>query len=292
VPSPPLPLVQGPPGLSRKDFECLANLIQERTGIHLPPAKRTLLESRLGKRVRELGLSFGGYCQRILDQRDPEELIELIDRVTTNKTDFYREPAHFELLQDQILPALHRAGPSRELRVWSAACSTGEEPYTLAMVLAEAATRLPGLRFRVLATDLSTRVLRHAELAQYTEEQVKPLPLGLRRRWLLRSVDDPDVVRVRRTLRNHVELRRLNLLDADYALGRPQDLVFCRNVLIYFSRALQLEVVRRLADVLSPDGYLFLGHSESLPARELSLEQIAPTVYRRRPPGQPQVHRP
>jgi len=271
--------------LSRRDFERLGAFIEQRFGIRMPLAKKTLLESRLGKRVHQLGLTFSGYCDRILSGSSPEELVELVDRVTTNKTDFFREPYHFEVLVNECLPALH-IGPreGRALRVWSAACSTGEEPYSLAMVLAEAAKRFPGLHFHILATDLSNRVLRRAAAGLYTEEQVSAIPLPLRRRFLLRSVDDPSVVRVRRALRERVELRRLNLLDDDYDLPQAMDVIFCRNVLIYFSRTLQLEVVGRLHAALVPGGFLFLGHSESLPAREFPFDLVAPTVYRRREP--------
>ncbi len=160
------------------------------------------------------------------------------------------------------------------------------------MVLAEAQARHPDLRFQVLATDLSTRVLRMAEAALYTEELVQPIPLPLRRRWLLRSVADPAVLRIRKALRERVEFRRLNLLDRRYELRQPQDVIFCRNVLIYFSRPLQLEVVERLTEALSPGGYLFLGHSESLSARHLPLEPVAPTVYRRRSTGHREGRRP
>jgi chemotaxis protein methyltransferase CheR len=275
------------PALSPRDFARLSAFIEARYGIHLPPAKRTLLEARLGKRVRELGLpGFGAYCDRVLGGAASDELLLLVDRVTTHKTEFFREPAHFELLVHAALPALRPPGAAHPepLRVWSAGCSTGEEPYTLAMVLAEAAAT-GALRdrrgFEILATDVSAGVLRIAEEGVYTEALVCPVPLPLRRRWLLRSVADENVVRVRRVLRERVHFRPLNLLDEDYGIRQPVDAIFCRNVLIYFERALQLAIVERLVQTLAPGGFLFLGHSETLQGTPFQLESIAPTVYRR-----------
>jgi chemotaxis protein methyltransferase CheR len=282
----PVELPSGAPTLSRGDFERLAAFIEAECGIHLPPAKRTLLESRLGRRVLELGMcNFTEYCDLVLGG-DGDELVQLLDRTTTNKTDFFREARHFELLVTSVLPALARggAGERRPIRVWSAGCSTGEEPYTLAMVLAAEAERRP-LRFEILGTDLSTRALRRAEAATYSEDQIQPVPVVLRRRWLLRSVDDPQVVRVRRELRDLVQLRRLNLLDRDYRLGARVDVIFCRNVFIYFDRATQEAVLRRFARCLAPGGFLFLGHSETASGLDVPFDALAPAFYRRRDGG-------
>lgn len=287
----PAPLPAAHPALSPRDFARLSAFIEARYGIHLPPGKRILLEARLGKRVRELGLSgFEAYCDRVLGGAAGDELLLLVDRVTTHKTEFFREPAHFEVLVRTALPALRPPGAAHPepLRLWSAGCSTGEEPYTLAMVLAEAAAS-GALRdrfaFELLATDVSPGVLRTAEEGVYTEALVCPVPLPLRRRWLLRSVADENVVRVRRALRERIHFRPLNLLDADYGIREPMDVIFCRNVLIYFERALQLAIVERLVQVLAPGGFLFLGHSETLQGAPFPLEPIAPTVYRRTAAG-------
>ncbi len=250
----------------------------------MPPSKRTLLEARLGRRMQELGMSgFSQYCDHVLGGHSAEELVHMVDRVTTNKTDFFREPQHFDYLVKEALPVLaqqHGAGVDRELRVWSAACSTGEEPYTLAMVLDEALG--PQGRFQILATDLSSRVLRHAAEAVYPEPAVQPVPLQLRRRYLMRSLADENLVKIRRGLRERVKLRQLNLLDRDYRISTPQDVVFCRNVFIYFERRLQAEILRHFARTMVGGGFLFLGHSETINGLDVPFDAVAPTVYRRR----------
>jgi len=276
----------GSTGLSARDFARLSAFIERHCGIRMPIAKKTLLESRLSGRVRELGMKgFSEYCDHVLGGLSSEELVHMVDKVTTNKTDFFREPQHFEALVRQALPALtelHGAGARRELRVWSAGCSTGEEPYTLAMVLSEVATGGPPLRFQILATDLSTRVLRHAIAALYEEDQVQPIPLSLRRKYLLRSVSDENVVRVGPRLRRLVRFRQLNLLDDDYGIRPPVDVIFCRNVFIYFERKTQQEILCRFGRSLDQGGFLFLGHSETINGLDVPFEQVAPTVYRRR----------
>ena len=272
------------PALSQRDFARLSDFIRQHFGIHLPPAKKVLLESRLRGHLHELGLSdFRAYCDRVLSGGSTDELVQMVDKITTNKTDFFREPQHFEVLVRTVLPALaaHGAGAQRELRVWSAACSTGEEPYTLAMVLSEV-EQTPRLRFRIIGSDLSTRVLKHGRAALYRDEQVAPVPLALRRKYLLRSVTDTGLVRVGPALRGLVSFRRVNLLDRDYALGGPVDVVFCRNVFIYFERSTQRDILLRFAENLAPGGFLFLGHSETINGLDVPFDQIAPTVYRRR----------
>ncbi len=276
----------GSAGLSERDFARLSAFIERHCGIRMPIAKKTLLESRLSGRVRELGMKgFSEYCDHVLGGHSAEELVHMVDKVTTNKTDFFREPQHFEVLVRQALPALaerHGAGDRRELRVWSAGCSTGEEPYTLAMVLSEVAAPGPKLRFQVLATDLSTRVLRHAQAALYQESQVQPVPLELRRKYLLRSMTDAEVVRVGPRLRSLVRFRQVNLLDHDYGIRPPVDVIFCRNVFIYFERKTQQDILRRFGQSLAPGGFLFLGHSETINGLDVPFDQVAPTVYRRR----------
>lgn len=295
APRPVSPTAGFEAALGDREFERLQRLIEQEAGIHLGPAKRALVVGRLGKRLRDLGLaSFRQYCELV--ERDPAERVQMLDRISTNETHFFREPRHFELLQRELLPRWEReAGEGlrpRRLKVWSAACSTGEEPFTLAMVLLRAFPPGSGWELDILASDISTRVLRRAEDATWPVDKADEIPEADLKRFMLRGVGPQEgVMRASPELRDIIRFARINLMEEPAGLG-AMDLVFCRNVLIYFSRALQLEVVRRLADVLSPDGYLFLGHSESLPARELSLEQIAPTVYRRRPSGQPQVHRP
>lgn len=253
------------------------------------PAKRIMLETRLRKRVRALGLeSFAAYC-RYLDSPDGrgQEWPNLIDAVTTHKTDFFREPAHFEILVDQALPELARmcgAGIRQPFLVWSAACSTGEEPYTLAMVLRRYADSAAprNFQFRIEATDISRAVLETARLAIYPQAALRQVPADLCRKYVLRSKDrDRAVVRMTPEIRACVHCRQLNLIEANYGFTEPFDVVLCRNVMIYFERPMQQKILHRMSLTLRPGGYLLMGHSESLNGLDLPLVQVAPTVYRR-----------
>lgn len=267
--------------LSREQFARLGALIESRCGIRLPASKKVMLERRLRKRLFALGLrAFTPYCERVLGG-DEEEFVHMVDEVTTNKTDFFREPAHFEYLVHAALPALVASGAGGEVRVWSAACSSGEEPFTLAMVLAEFAARRPGFRYRVLATDLCTEVLAQAMSATYPEERVEPVPRALRQKYLLRRRDGTPEVRMVPELREAVRFRQQNLLAPDLERVGPHEVIFCRNVLIYFQRRVQHGVLQRFVRCLVPGGYLFLGHSETINGHDLPLVQVAPTVYRK-----------
>jgi chemotaxis protein methyltransferase CheR len=217
----------------------------------------------------------------------PDEAVHLIDAVTTNKTDFFREPEHFRILVRQALPTIladrHMVAQA-QLKLWSAACSTGAEPYTLAMVLADWRENRPGLRISILATDLSTEVLAVGRRAVYPEAMVAVVPPDFRHRYLLRSRDKTkQLVRVTPELRGCVRFARLNLMDDNYPLDRDFDVIFCRNVLIYFDKPTQRTVLQRICQHLRPGGYLFLGHSESLAGLDLPLRSVANTVLRRVP---------
>jgi chemotaxis protein methyltransferase CheR len=211
------------------------------------------------------------------------ELIHLIDVVTTNKTDFFREPGHFSYLVEKALPELTARGDGgRPLLVWSAGCSTGEEPYTLAIVLSEYALSHPGFRFRILATDISTTVLAKAEMGVYSDDTVNPVLSALRRKYFMRSRDArSDRMRVVPELRRLVEFRRLNFMDDDFGIADKADAIFCRNVIIYFDRPTQERILRKLAHHLVPRGYMFVGHSETLHDMDLPLAPVAPALYRR-----------
>lgn len=272
--------------LRSDDFVRLSSLIESEYGIKMPPSKRTMLESRLQRRVRQLGLpDLKRYVEFLFSEEGIGlELVHLADVITTNKTDFFREPVHFDLLLSLVLPEL--LGRQREsgspLRVWSAGCSTGEEPFTLAIVLNEFAERVAAFSFTILATDLSAGVLEKGRLGVYDRARIAPVPLLLQKRYFLRSKDpDLDLVRVKPFLRELVRFKRLNLKDARYDIAEPFDVVFFRNVIIYFSRETQREIVRRVCRSLKVGGFLFMGHSETLFGMDLPLEQIAPTVYRR-----------
>ncbi len=276
--------------LSDRDFRRMQDLIGGECGIDLAASKRVMLEARLKRRARAVGAaSLAAYCDFV--QR-PEgrarEWDSLVDAVTTHKTDFFREPAHFDYLADHAVPMLadtSGAGTRRPLQLWSAASSTGEEPYTLAMVLSECAAAMPrhDYRFHIEATDISTAVLETARRGVYPETAVEPVPLELRRRYLLRSKDrTKHLVRVSPQLRHQVTFRPLNLMDQDYHFDEPLDIVFCRNVMIYFTRPKQQTILQHIVSHLRVGGYLMMGHSESLNGLDLPLEQVTPTVYRRR----------
>ena len=281
-----------PPSMDRlkqADFRRLASFIEDYSGIKMPPSKITMLEGRLRHRARHTGAaSLADYCHMLFDDDGLQsEAVHLIDAVTTNKTDFFREPEHFRILVKHALPALladRRAAPQAQVKLWSAASSTGAEAYTLAMVLAEWREHHQGHRFAILGTDLSTEVLATARRAVYPEAMAAAIPPELRQRYLLRSRDrSRRLVRVVPELRGWVTFGRLNLMDADYQVDRDFDVIFCRNVLIYFDKPTQHAVLQRLCRHLRPGGYLFLGHSESLAGMALPLRSVANTVLRRPP---------
>ena len=272
--------------LSTRDFKQLSAFIEKEVGIQLPPTKQVMVESRLRKRLRALGLSdFPSYMARVFGpSRDEGEIIHLIDAVTTNKTDFFREPHHFTYLAREALPELLAEGDGRSthpLTVWSAASSTGEEPYTLAMVLSELAES-QALNWQILATDISTAVLERARRAIYTDACAAAIPGVLKHKYLLRSRDRAQgLVRIHPRLRQRVTFQRLNLLSRHYNLPRPIDVIFCRNVFIYFNRATQAQILMRFVEALRPGGFVFLGHSETTNGLSVPLVQIAPTIYQK-----------
>ncbi len=274
------------PSLSARDFARLGHFVNARTGIKVNGEKKTLFESRLQKRMRHLGLKdFGEYCEFLFSAEGAEaELGHLIDAVTTHKTDFFREPDHFDFLADVALPELMKSRGKGRLAVWSSACSTGEEPYTIAMVLSECINRFfaPGiLNFDVLATDISNGVLQKAKNAIYSEEQVAPVPVQMRKKYLLRSKDRTKMlVRIAPELRNKVFFSPLNLTEDNFEGIQVQDIIFCRNVVIYFNRDVQKRLLRRVCDKLAPGGYLFMGHSEAIHGFGLPLAKAGPSIYR------------
>jgi len=269
--------------LSSSEFSLLSDFLHSELGIKLPASKRTMLAGRLSKRLRVLAMnSFTAYCDFVFSPAGhAKELIHLLDAVTTNKTDFFREPSHFSHLTNMVLPRFLARG-KKHLRIWSAACSTGEEPYTLAMVLSDFQRRNIGVTFDILATDVCTRVLEVARQAIYPMERVTPVPPEFRKRYLLRGTgENRPLVRLAPEQRAKVRFGRLNFMDGDYRLPSRQHIIFCRNVLIYFDRPTQETVINRLCQYLEPGGSLFLGHSESIMGYAVPLVQEAPTVHRR-----------
>lgn len=281
------PIVKAPASatdqIGSRDFALLADYIFDYAGIRMPPSKRTMLEGRLRRRQRALGLdTLEAYCRHVLTGNNLDrEGVHLINAVTTNKTDFFREPVHFDFLRDVALPALE-ANYLRKIRAWSVACSTGPEPYTMAMLLDEFASARRGVTYSVLATDLDTEVLEIARLGIYPSDLAAPVPAALRKKYLMESRDPArGEVRVVPQLRRAIAFARLNLMDECYPVGEPMHLIFCRNVLIYFDKPTQHSVVSKLVSKLAPGGYLFLGHSESIAGLDLPLVPVAHTVFQR-----------
>jgi chemotaxis protein methyltransferase CheR len=269
-----------PAELSTAGFQRLARFITSELGIKMPESKLTMVQSRLLRRVRELHLqSVERYCEYFFESHNAKEREHFINAITTNKTDFYREPEHFSFLHNVVLPAAGRTGS--RFKAWSAGCSSGEEPYTLAMVLAEFGRYERGFDFAILATDVSTKVLGSAQTGIYRESQVLPLPPELRRKYLLRSRNNSDgLARVVPELRKKVSFHQLNFMDGDYPIRDTFDIIFFRNVMIYFDRSTQEAVINKMCRHLAPGGYLFAGHSESLAGLDIPLRPLKASIYR------------
>lgn len=264
-----------------RDFAFLSRLAYEHTGIKLGENKRQMVYGRLARRIRQLGLgSFSDYCARV--EQDPEaELGELVNAITTNLTAFFRENHHFEHLAQTALPEIMACNAGRRrLRIWSAGCSTGEEPYSIAMTLAESA-ELSGWDARILATDIDTNVVAKAQSGVYAEERIKGIDPQRLRRWFQRgSGANAGKARASQRLREMISFRQLNLLG-DWPMQGPFDIIFCRNVVIYFDKATQCRLFARYADILAPHGYLYIGHSETLFKISDRFRSLGGTVYQK-----------
>ncbi|MBY6242653.1 protein-glutamate O-methyltransferase CheR [Methylosinus sp. Sm6] len=273
-------------GLSDRYFRTLAAFVERETGIRLPPSKRMMVEGRLRRRVKALGLAdLDEYAELVFERGQLEkESVHLIDCMTTNKTDFFREPEHFQILAQDIMPQLlaQRRRRTDRFKLWSAASSIGAEAYTIAMVLADLAKVEP-FDFRILGTDICSAALAQARRAVYPEDMLAPTPLAMRERYVMRSRDPARrEARIVPELRRLTRFERLNLMDASYPVDEGMDVIFCRNVLIYFSARTQQAVVANLCRHLRPGGYLLLGHSESMAGgKQPDMRQIASTVFRR-----------
>lgn len=271
--------------LSQEDFDKLSRFIYKESGIKMPPVKRVMLQSRLQKRLRELEMSnFKEYCEYVFSKDGiNNEIIHMLDVVSTNKTDFFREPVHFDYLQGNVLPEfVQQKATTKTIKVWSAGCSSGEEPYTIAIVMAEFAERNPGFDFSIIGTDISTQILQKAIDAVYKEDRVAIIPLELKKKYLLKSKDRVNpTVKIAQNLRRKVRFGRLNFMDNQYDVPETFDVVFCRNVLIYFDRETQEKVIQKLCTKLRSGGYFFLGHSESIMNMDVPLRQIKPTIFQK-----------
>ncbi|WP_297509150.1 protein-glutamate O-methyltransferase CheR [uncultured Caulobacter sp.] len=274
------PVAPGDP-LSARNFARLAEFIHSYSGIKMPSNKQTMLEGRLRRRMRAHGMDdVNAYCRFLFEEGGLDgETTYLIDAVTTNKTEFFREPVHFTFMEKTALPRLAKS--RGHINVWSAAASTGAEAYTLAMVLDEF-RHAHRVDYSILATDICTEVLDQAIAGRYPEAMIEPVSTSRRQRYVMRAKDPGrGEVRIVPGLRSKVAFGRLNLMDETYPVEREMDIIFCRNILIYFDKPTQAKVLTRLCRHLAPDGYLFLGHSESIVGIDLPVRQVANTIFQK-----------
>jgi chemotaxis protein methyltransferase CheR len=268
------------------EFKRFSSLIQAEFGIKMPPTKKILLQSRFQKRLRALGMqSYKEYCDYVFSEKGhTQERSHLIDVVTTNTTHFFREPKHWDIMNSIALPDLWErgiGGRGKKLKIWSAGCSSGEEPYTLAMVLSEWAAKNNGFDFSILGTDISCEILQKAMRAIYPMDRANDIPMELKKKYILKGKNKAKpLIKMDRYLRGKITFQRLNFME-DFRLPEQQDIIFCRNVVIYFDRATQVVLFNKFCNNLKKDGYLFIGHSESLSGMELPIKQVAPTVFKK-----------
>jgi chemotaxis protein methyltransferase CheR len=271
--------------LKDSEFKQLSKLIFEEYGIKMPLAKKIMLQSRLQKRLRALEMtSFGDYCDYLFSTEGLQaEVIHMIDVVSTNKTDFFREPVHFDYLNEVVLPFYAENYASQKtINIWSAGSSSGEEAYTIAITMEEFIAKYKNFSYQINGTDISTIVLNKAASAIYPEEKTEVIPLSIKRKYFLRSKDkESPRVRVIKDIRRKVNFSRLNLMDNSYNMPTNFNIVFCRNTLIYFEREVQEKVISKLCHHLEPGGFFFIGHSESLTGFNVPLKQIKPTIFQK-----------
>ena len=271
--------------ISDREFSLYRKLIYGKAGICLSPTKKAFLEARLTRRIRELGMdSFHAYYQYVTEDQNGNELAQLLDRISTNETHFFREPRQFEFLEQQIFPDWKVQGDSglrpRRIRVWSAGCSTGEEPYSLAMILLDHFPRGSGWEIEIIATDLSSRALKSARKAVWSIVKAKEIPQSYLKRFMLKGTGSQQAyMKAGAEIQAIIRFQQLNLNDDHYAVPEPFDLIFCRNVLIYFDAASRARVVYRLVNCLAPGGFLLVGHAESLNGMSDRIRHVRPTIY-------------
>lgn len=270
--------------LTDREFEKISDLVKNLCGINLHQGKKELVKARLNKRLRALNLSnFDDYIAHIRADASGDELITMLDAISTNLTSFFRENGHFEHLAQTVLPQIvaNRAGARGRLRIWSAGCSSGEEPYTIAIVLHETIQDLAAWDAKILATDLSTKVLAKAVEGVFNADRLRGIPGAIVQRHFTCVQTKPErVFRVQDSLRRLISFARLNLLEA-WPMTGPFDIIFCRNVMIYFDKPTQTRLIDRFWNLLGPAGILYVGHSESLAGVKHRFEYVRPTVYRK-----------
>jgi chemotaxis protein methyltransferase CheR len=265
----------------KSDYDLIVTLVHERSRIRLHDGKQALIRARLGKRMRALGYdSFHDYCNYLRAGTDEQELNRVVDALTTNFTSFLRERDHFDFLVQNALPELLTKGPQR-FRIWSAACATGEEPYTLGFYLAESFPIHSGWDWRILATDLSTRALEKAVAGIYADSRLSDIPPEWQRRYFQAGHGAwAGQYRVKPALRERVDFQQLSLLG-NYGFTHTFEVIFCRNVMIYFDRPTQEQLVQRLIQHLVPRGFLITGHSESITGLSNTLRCLRPSIYQK-----------
>jgi chemotaxis protein methyltransferase CheR len=271
-----------PAVLADADFKRISRLVRRLCGIDLQAGKKPLVSARLGRRLRVLGLSdFDAYLRYLESDATHNELAAMVDALTTNVTSFFREPAHFDFLRGEFLERHLQRDRRRRLRLWSAGCATGEEPYSVAMTLLDAIPQGEKWDLRILATDLSRRVISHAARGAYPSSGLADVPPRFIERFFEPLADGrPGHIRVRAAVRRRITFARLNLIGP-WPMKGPFDLLLCRNVMIYFDRELQQRMVDRFRRILAPGGFLLLGHSESLAGHREAFRYVQPTIYER-----------
>lgn len=270
------------PQLGDAEFDFIRHVVGENAGIVLGPNKRQLVQGRLARRLRELGLpSYEAYCEYLRDA-GPEELVGLINAITTNVTSFFRENHHFEALASYMLPeAMKRNGASRRIRIWSAGCSTGEEPHCLAMVAAEVLPSSPRYDLKILATDIDSDVVAAATSGIYPLDRMSSVSQERLKRFFQKGGGEHEGCAVaKQELKSMITFRTLNLLH-QWPMKGPFDVIFCRNVMIYFDQPTREKLVNRFSEMLTPGGYLCIGHSESIHAGSAPFKLVGKTIYRR-----------
>ena len=265
---------------SEKDFKYIRDLIMDHTGIVLADHKVDMVYGRLTRRLRELNLeSFNSYLSTL--ENDEQELVHFVNALTTNLTAFFREPHHFEFLSSKLLPAIVKNKASKRLRIWSAGCSSGEEPYTIAMTVRSIIPANSGWDVKILATDLDTNMVEKGSNGVYTEERVTGLSSQNMKKWVKKGkADTAGMVKMDDRLREMITFKQLNLMH-DWPMKGPFDLIFCRNVVIYFNKDTQAILFDRYADMLVNDGHLFIGHSESMYKICDRFKLLGQTIYKR-----------
>lgn len=272
--------------LSDRDFQAFSDLVYEKAGINLHVGKKELVRARLARRIKEKRFtSFGDYYRFVVHDENGGELVYLLDAISTNLTSFFREPKHFDFMAEKFLPELvevkTKKGP-RQLRIWSAGCSTGEEPYTIAMTVLDHLPQAADWDIKILATDISTQVLDTAWRGIYTAKQVNEIPEAKLRRYFQKGRGKAEGWnKIKDEVKSLVVFRWLNLIDP-FPFSKPLDLIFCRNVMIYFDKKIQTDLVTRYHEVLHSGGYIFTGHSEGLTGIKHSFQYIQPTIYRKK----------